>query len=500
MLAEPPIAIKAAAMRRAPILLLLPAMMLGAAGCRQQPEGTIKAIVIGDAQPTVADPARGPLSPQDAVLVGNVAQGLVRFDAAGNIVGGLAERWNVSDDGLSYIFRLANMQWADGRKITAKEVARLLKRQLAPGSRNDLKDALGAVADVVAMTDRVIEVQLVAPRPNFLSLLAQPELAILRDKEGTGPFTVKASGAEGLQLQRLLPGDADDDAPATREQVSLSAATIGPAIAAFANSRADLVLGGTFADLAIAQRVKLPRNALRFDPASGLFGLVPMRSGGTLDKPEVRRLLSQVLDRGNFIDRINVPGLTARATLLEPGLSDVPAPVAPAWFGVPLGNRLAALRADADRLLGPQKPVIHVSLPESPGGAELLREIARDWGALGIQVKWAEEEGDADFVLVDEVAPSTSAAWFVRRFRCATVAVCDPQADELMDAARQTPVPAQRYALLTQAAARIDDAQLFIPITAPVRWSLASARVQGFAGNRYAAHTLTDLQQPPDRN
>jgi peptide/nickel transport system substrate-binding protein len=54
--------------------------------------------------------------------------------------------------------------------------------------------------------------------------------------------------------------------------------------------------------------------------------------------------------------------------------------------------------------------------------------------------------------------------------------------------------------LLTQAAARIDDAQLFIPITAPVRWSLASARVQGFAGNRYAAHTLTDLQQPPGRN
>ena len=46
-----------------------------------------------------------------------------------------------------------------------------------------------------------------------------------------------------------------------------------------------------------------------------------------------------------------------------------------------------------------------------------------------------------------------------------------------------------------QAAARIDDAQLFIPITAPVRWSLVSARVQNFAGNRYARHTLTDLEQ-----
>jgi peptide/nickel transport system substrate-binding protein len=64
-----------------------------------------------------------------------------------------------------------------------------------------------------------------------------------------------------------------------------------------------------------------------------------------------------------------------------------------------------------------------------------------------------------------------------------------------MAAARETPVPQQRYALLGQAAARIDDAQLFIPIAAPIRWSLVSDRVQGFAGNRYARHTLTGLEQ-----
>jgi peptide/nickel transport system substrate-binding protein len=30
-----------------------------------------------------------------------------------------------------------------------------------------------------------------------------------------------------------------------------------------------------------------------------------------------------------------------------------------------------------------------------------------------------------------------------------------------------------------------------------VRWSLVSARVQNFAGNRYARHTLTDLEEKP---
>ena len=34
-------------------------------------------------------------------------------------------------------------------------------------------------------------------------------------------------------------------------------------------------------------------------------------------------------------------------------------------------------------------------------------------------------------------------------------------------------------------------------ITAPVRWSLVSVRIQGFAGNRYAIHTLTDLERKP---
>ena len=130
-------------------------------------------------------------------------------------------------------------------------------------------------------------------------------------------------------------------------------------------------------------------------------------------------------------------------------------------------------------------------------GSHRNRELQRDWGAIGLTVAPAQDADSADFTLIDEVAPSSSPAWFVRQFRCEVVAVCDADADQLMEAARQAPVPAQRYALIQQAAARIDAAQLFIPIAAPVRWSLVSARVQNFAGNRYARHTLTGLQQQP---
>jgi peptide/nickel transport system substrate-binding protein len=162
-----------------------------------------------------------------------------------------------------------------------------------------------------------------------------------------------------------------------------------------------------------------------------------------------------------------------------------------------LTDRIAALRAQADRKFGPKKPTLRIFLPQGPGADVFLSTLARSWGALGFTVERSTDAASADFVLIDEVAPSASAAWFVRHFRCELAAICDADTDKLIDAARETPVPQQRYALLQQAAARIDDLQLFLPITAPVRWALVGRRIQGFAGNRFAIHTLTDLQQRP---
>jgi oligopeptide transport system substrate-binding protein len=483
--------------RRIAALALLAAAALAAPACRPHSEGPPKVVVIGG-EPKPSDPAIAPLSAPDAVLLQNVAQGLVRFDASGNIVAGLAERWNVSDDGLSYIFRIAATEWADGRTITAEQVARILKRAIAPRSKNNLKDVLGAVEDIVAMTDRVIEIRLVAPRPNLLPLLAQPEFAIIRNGYGTGPFSYSPTGGAGGELRLMSEVLSPDDEVTRREEVLLSGARARQAIQKFAAGKADLVLGGTFADLPYVRRVKLPRGSLRFDPASGLFGLVPLRSAGGLDDPDLRRVLSQAIDRDTFVAALGVPNLAARATVLEPGLDGIPAPVAPAWLVTPLADRRAGLRAEVDRMFGTdQKPPMRVFFPDGPGSDLLYRLLARDWGVLGFTVERTLSAAAADFALIDEVAPSSSPAWFVRRFRCGAAPVCDSEADQLLDAARTTQVPAQRYALLAQAAARIDDQQLFIPITAPVRWSLVTRRIEGFAGNRYARHTLTDLEQNP---
>src|SRR4029453_589184 len=167
--------------------MLATSLMLGACG-RNSSEVT-RVAVIG-AEPKLVETVSAPLSAGDALIRSNMAQGLVRFDERGQVIPGLAERWNVSDDGLSYIFRLQTGEWQDGRKIKADEVAKILRRQLRVTSTNTLKDTLGAVGEIVAMTDRVIEIRLKAPPPNLLQLLAQPEFGFVRASVGTGPFHV----------------------------------------------------------------------------------------------------------------------------------------------------------------------------------------------------------------------------------------------------------------------------------------------------------------------
>ncbi|MGZ2412073.1 ABC-type transport system substrate-binding protein [Sphingomonas sp. F9_3S_D5_B_2] len=484
-------------LRRALAAALVMAPALLSASCRDKPQGTTRVLVIGG-QPQIRDPALGPLSTPDEVLLSNVAQGLVRFDATGQIVPGLAERWNVSDDGLSYIFRIANTNWPGGRKVTAQQVARILKRLVATSSSNTLKDTLGAVNEIVAMTDRVVEIELRAPRPNLLALLAQPELAISRGSLGTGPFVLGDKRGPAGELHLIRDELGVDDEQSRREEVVLAGASVEQAVRAFANGKTDVVLGGTFADLSYPLAQKMTSKALRFDPASGLFGLVPARADGLLENAEVRSLLSQSIDRAALVDSFRVPGLAARATVLEPNLDGLPTAPQPAWFATALADRRPALTAAAARLLPvgqEQTPTLRIFLPDGPGARILLQRLTADWGAIGITVERADRLRGADLALIDEVAPSSAAAWFLRRFRCQEVPVCDPAADELLDAARETAIPAQRYALLAQAAAAIDAAQLFMPLAAPVRWSLVGDRVTGFAGNRYARHTLTDLEQ-----
>ncbi len=478
---------------RFPLALRLLAATLLLAGCGGEETGPISVSAVGG-EPRIADPSRVALDPPSAILLEAVAQGLVRFDAGGEIEPALAQRWIVSDDGLRYTFRLGKANWRGGR-ITAEQVVTRLRAAAAPASRNPLKPVLGAVDEIVAMTDDVLEISLKSPRPNFLQLLAQPEMAIVRGGEGSGPYRAERRPDGAI---RLVPAEADreesDSSPPP--PLLLRGESAALAAARFGEGQADLVLGGTLADLPLARAVRAPAAQLRFDPAAGLFGLAFAAADGAFARMEVRQALAMAIDRPALAAALGVPGLQARQSLLPPGIEGLAGVSAPAWIRDPLPARqaraAALLRGAGDRL------TVRVALPDGAGHRLLFARLRRDWAAVGVEALRVPAGAAADLRLVDEVAPAGLASWYLRHFSCASSPICDPAADESMAAARIAPDAAGRRGHLANADRILAGLGPFIPLTAPVRWSLVTPRLTGFRPNAFGRHPIGELirQQP----
>ena len=81
-------------------------------------------------EPTSLDPAKSN-SIGDGELQQIMNEGLLNNNA-GEIAPGLAESWEISDDGLTYTFHLRDAVWADGQPVTANDFVYGLQRLANP--------------------------------------------------------------------------------------------------------------------------------------------------------------------------------------------------------------------------------------------------------------------------------------------------------------------------------------------------------------------------------
>jgi peptide/nickel transport system substrate-binding protein len=467
------------------------ALLLLAGGCWRDETGPVAVSAIGG-PPRLVNPNAAAIDPPSAFLFDATAQGLVRFDADGRIERALAQSWLISDDGLRYTFRIRRTEWAGGGRVTAQQVVARLRAAMARSSRNPLKPILGLIASVEPMTDQVLEFTLKAPRPNFLELLAQPEMAILQGERGTGPRRA-APVTDGAMLLTLPPPDDDDLPDPADAPIAIRGESAPFAVARFLAGGADLVLGGTAGDLPVVRAAEPPAALLQFDPVAGLFGLAFVRAEGPLAEVPVRRALSMALDRDAITAALAVPGLAPRLSLLPGGLEEVPEPALPDWAAAPLVVR----RQEAARTLaaaeGEEPLKLRVAMPAGPGYRLIFARLQRDWRAVGVEAERVAPGMVADLAFVDLVAPASMAAWYLRNFTCDRVRICSPEADQALALARETGNVAERRAHLAQADALMRDTTLFVPIAAPVRWNLVSARMTGFRRNAFGRHTAGEL-------
>ena len=467
---------------RLPGLALL-ACALALAGCEERETGPVLVSAIGSPARLV-NPNLEPLDPPSALMLEATAQGLVRFDASGQIEPALAQSWIVSDDGLRYTFRLARTEWSGGGTVTAKQVTERLRAALSRASRNPLKPILGAVAEIEAMTHDVLEISLVGPRPNFLQMLAQPELAILLKGRGTGPYRAEPRGDGAMYLSMHRDDDQEEEAPHGAD-IILRGEPAAVAVARFGTARADLVTGGTIGDLPIARAAEPPAAALRFDPVAGLYGLAFASRDGMWASVEARQALSMALDREALVAALAVPNLQPRASIVPPGVDELPQPAQPDWAALGQAERRQAAAEIVSRLGGSDRPRLRVALPAGPAYRLIFAHLRRDWRAIGVDAERVAAGAPADLRIIDQVAPVGLASWYLRHFTCSAAAICSAEAEAMLVAARRAPNASERQTALAAADRAIAATVPFIALAAPVRWSLVSDRLGGFQVNPF---------------
>ena len=478
--------------------LLAAAAIALLAGCGQSGAPELGIAVIDPAGLPAASGAH--LSAAGQLIRAATAQGLVGLDEQGRVVPGLADRWIVTDDGLSYIFRLRDGTWPDGAELSAESVRLGLRQSLEALRQTALGGEFSDVDDIRAMTGQVVEIRLTRPVPDFLQLLAQPELGLLHSGRGGGPMALRRDG-DAVLLAAIPPGKlglpqvADESGLA--RPVRLQAAPAAVALKQFSAGRVDIVLGGRFADYPLAVAASgVGQRLLRLDPAPGLFGLAVTSDGGILARPENREALALAIDRDALAAALAGSGWTATTRIVAAGSAGDSGTIGERWAGLSRAQRQSEAAARIARWTAQHSDPasLRIALPEGPGADVLFDRLHTDFDAIGVALSRVGEGKEAELRLVDLVARYPGPEWYLAQLSCAAVhSLCSASADALVASARAAPDPGQRATLLAQAEADLTAANVYIPLGSPVRWSLVRDGVTGFAVNSAAFHPLWPL-------
>ena len=269
-------------------------------------------ITIGDQlEPPHLDPTAGAAGAIDNVVYINIYEGLTEFASDGSVIPALAESWDISEDGLTYTFRLhSGVKFHDGSDLTASDVVWSLNRSRAEDSVNAQKGLFANIADVSAPDDTTVVVTLTTPTGNFLFNMAWGDAVILNEGDDVEALKTHPNGTGPFVFQNWVQGDSITmtrnpnywGEPAKLETVTIK--YISDPTAAF-----NAVMAG---DVDAFPTFPAPENLPQFDADPRFTVIVGSTEGETIlstnnkmppfDNPKVREALAHAIDRQAIID------------------------------------------------------------------------------------------------------------------------------------------------------------------------------------------------------
>ena len=261
-------------------------------------------------EPPHLDPTSAAAGAIDSVLYTNVFEGLTRFMGDGSVVPGLAESWEISEDGLTYTFKLREgVTFHDGTTMDAEDVKFTLDRINAEVSANAQKALYAAISEVNVIDPQTVEVKLSEPNGNMLFNLAWGDAVIVASETvetikqtpiGTGAFKFE-NWNQGDKITLTRNDDYWGEAPA------LASATfkfISDPTAAFASVMAE--------DVDVFTGFPAPENIPQFEADPRFQVLIGSTEGETIlsinnkrepfDNVKVREAVAHAIDRQAIID------------------------------------------------------------------------------------------------------------------------------------------------------------------------------------------------------
>ncbi len=261
-------------------------------------------------EPPHLDPTSAAAGAIDSVLYSNVFEGLTRFASDGSIVPGLAESWNISDDGLSYTFKLHDgVTFHDGTTMDAQDVKFSLDRIGAEDSANAQKALFAAISEVNVIDPLTVEVKLSEANGNMLFNLAWGDAVIVAPESidsikqtpiGTGAFKFD-NWTQGDKIE-LSRNENYWGTPAKLAKATFK--FISDPTAAFSAMMAE--------DIDVFSGFPAPENLPQFEADPRFQVLVGSTEGETIlstnnkmppfDNVKVREALAHAIDRQAIID------------------------------------------------------------------------------------------------------------------------------------------------------------------------------------------------------
>jgi len=149
------------------------------------------------------DPARA-VSGIDQTRVRVVYNGLLRLDENLSVGPELATEYSVSDDGLTYTFRLrSGVVFHDGTPFSADDVVYSMMRHIGPDSTSSARALVANVQRWEKVDNLTVRAVLESPNTDFPVILGATQFKIIRD--GTSDFTMPL-GTGPFRLQEFSPG------------------------------------------------------------------------------------------------------------------------------------------------------------------------------------------------------------------------------------------------------------------------------------------------------